>query len=88
MIQPSNSITNTNSENFLNEMFQQSSESRQDIAKHSIYLKPNRLSNMMQKNRGHHTSSSLSKGVLVLDDDDDYVDDDSDDDDMRTEMER
>ena len=67
-------------------MFQQSTEDRENIAKHSIYLKPTRLSNCLQKSgrsRGHHTSSSLSKGVLVIEDEDE-----DDDDDMETVMNR
>ena len=87
MLQSSDSIVNTASDNFLNEMFQQSADTRDDIAKHSIYLKPTRLSNMMQKNKaGHHTSSVLSKGLLIIDDEDE--DDDEEDDGMLTEMNR
>ena len=83
MIQPSNSIVNTSTDNFLTDMFQQSTEDRENIAKHSIYLKPTRLSNMLQKSgrSGHHTSSSLGKGVLVIDEDDD-------DDEIETVMNR
>ena len=87
MIQPSNSIANASTDNFLTDMFQQSTEDRENIAKHSIYLKPTRLSNCLQKSgrsRGHHTSSSLSKGVLIIEDEDE---DDSNDD-METVMNR
>ena len=87
MIQPSNSIINATTDNFLTDMLKQSTEDRENIAKHSIYLKPNRLSNCLQKSgrsKGHHTSTGLSKGVLIIED----VDEDESDFDNETEMNR
>ena len=62
-------------------MFESSNEARIDIMKNSIYLKPKRLTTMIQ-NRAHHTSSHLKKGVLIMND----VEEDEDDDDIESQM--